>query len=156
MTSPDDTIQARIRKLIAVCQDALRGRMPGNIQALFLYGSVLEPAFRPDSDIDIAVLDDPKNRLSWKEQARLMDLLERATGYDVDLRVLRDNSFSYQINALARGKRFWVADSVVADQYERDVRSSWNRHERFAGAIETGDPDSSQSIDQVVYGQERP
>jgi predicted nucleotidyltransferase len=127
MTSPDDTIEARIRRLIAVCQDALRGGMPGNLQALFLYGSALGPAFRSDSDIDIAVLDHPDNRLSWKEQARLMDLFERATGHSVDLRMLRDNPLSYQVNVLERGKRFWVGDSAEADRYERDVRSSWSR-----------------------------
>lgn len=127
MKSPDDTIQTRVRRLIAVCQDSLRGGMPGNIQALFLYGSVLEPAFRPDSDIDIAVLDPPDNRLSWKEQARLMDLFERATGHGVDLRMLRDNPLSYQVNVLERGRRFWVADSAEAERYERDVRSSWSR-----------------------------
>jgi AbrB family looped-hinge helix DNA binding protein len=27
---------------------------------------------------------------------------------------------------------------------------------RFAGAIESGDPDASQSIDEVVYKRERP
>jgi hypothetical protein len=27
---------------------------------------------------------------------------------------------------------------------------------RFAGSIDTGDPDSSISVDEVVYGRERP
>jgi hypothetical protein len=27
---------------------------------------------------------------------------------------------------------------------------------RFAGSIDTGDPDSSLSVDEVVYGRERP
>lgn len=129
MTSLDRAVQTRIRKLTAACQDVLHSGMPESIQALFLYGSVLGPAFRPDSDIDIAVLDHSDNRLSWKEQARLMDLLERATGHSVDLRLLRDNPLSYQVNVLERGRRFWVADSVEADRYGREVMSSWKQQE---------------------------
>lgn len=124
MASQDGDIQTRVRRLTTACQDVLRNGMFGSIQALFLYGSALGPAFRSDSDIDIAVLDHPDNRLSWKEQARLMDLLERATGYSVDLRMLRDNPLSYQVNILERGTRFWVADLVAADRYHREVMSS--------------------------------
>lgn len=127
MTSLDGAIQTRIRRLTAACQDVLRSGMPGSLQALFLYGSALEPAFRPDSDIDIAVLDHPDSRLSWKEQARLMDLLERATGHSVDLRMLRDNPLAYQVNVLERGTLFWVADPVEADRYNREVISSWKQ-----------------------------
>jgi predicted nucleotidyltransferase len=60
--------------------------------AVFLYGSALDRLFRPDSDLDVAVLDDKQHPLSWPDQARLMDALERTTGRGVDLRMLRESS----------------------------------------------------------------
>jgi predicted nucleotidyltransferase len=90
MTLLDDRRQARIHELTSACQEALRHRTPANVLAVFLYGSVLGEGFRLDSDVDVAVLDRSDERLTWTEQARLMDLLERATGHGIDLRMLRD------------------------------------------------------------------
>jgi predicted nucleotidyltransferase len=55
---------------------------PAKLRAAILYGSSLGPSFRPDSDIDVAILDETDHRLSWQEQARLMDLGEAAWRID--------------------------------------------------------------------------
>lgn len=127
MTPSDDRPQERIRELTLACQEALLHGTPANVQAVFLYGSALGPGFRPDSDVDIAVLDRPDDRLTWTEQARLMDLLERATGYGIDLRMLRDSPLSHQINVLENGIRLWAGDPTEADRYRRKTLESWRR-----------------------------
>ena len=127
MTPPDDNLQAWIRELTLSCQEALLHGTPANVQAVFLYGSALGSGFRPDSDIDIAVLDRSDDRLTWTEQARLMDLLEKATGRGIDLRMLRDSPLSHQVNVLENGIRLWAGDPTEADRYRRETLESWRR-----------------------------
>ncbi len=127
MTPHDDRLQERIRELTLACQEALLHGTPSNVQAVFLYGSALGPGFRPDSDVDIAVLDRTGDRLIWNEQARLMDLLERATGHGIDLRMLRDSPLSHQVNVLESGIRLLAGDPTEADRYRRETLESWRR-----------------------------
>ena len=140
MTVLDDRLQTRIRELTVACQEALRNHTPANVQAVFLYGSALEGGFRPDSDVDIAVLDRLDERLTWTEQARLMDFLERATGHGIDLRMLRDSPLSHQVNVLENGFRIWAADTTEVDRYRREALESWRRQahpddEEWASAL---------------------
>src|SRR6266545_1429288 len=134
MTPPDDKLQAWLRELTLACQEALLHGTPANVQAVFLYGSALGTGFRPDSDVDIAVLDRPDDRLTWTEQARLMDLLERATGYGIDLRMLRDSPLSHQVDVLESGIRLWAGDKTEADRYSRETFESWQRQAHPAEA----------------------
>jgi predicted nucleotidyltransferase len=127
MTPPDDKLQVWLRELTLACQEALLHETPANVQAVFLYGSAVGPGFRPDSDVDIAVLDQPGDRLTWTEQARLMDRLERATGHGIDLRMLRDSPLSHQVNVLENGIRLWAGDPTEADRYRRETLESWRR-----------------------------
>ncbi|MES1240061.1 MAG: nucleotidyltransferase domain-containing protein [Acidobacteriota bacterium] len=114
----------RIEALVGACREVLRSEGSDRIEAVFLYGSSLDDGFRPDSDVDLAVLDDGKDRLSWRDQARLMDALERATGKGVDLRMLRESSPSHQAHVLERGRLVWSRDSGVVEGYALDLRSA--------------------------------
>jgi predicted nucleotidyltransferase len=127
MTVLEDRLQMRIRELTVACQEALQHGIPANVQAVFLYGSVLGEGFRLDSDVDIAVLDRSDERLTWSEQARVMDLLERMTGHGIDLRMLRDSPLSHQVDVLENGLRIWTGDPAEADRYSREVFDSWHR-----------------------------
>ncbi|HKH45665.1 MAG TPA: nucleotidyltransferase domain-containing protein [Thermoanaerobaculia bacterium] len=127
MTPPDDRLQERIRELTLTCQEVLLHGTLANVQAVFLYGSALGEGFRPDSDVDIAVLDRSDKRLTWAEQARLMDLLERTTGQGIDLRMLRDSPLSHQVDILENGIRIWTGDPAEADHYSHEVFDSWHR-----------------------------
>ena len=89
--------------------------------AAYLYGSILGPRHRSDSDVDLAILDQLKEPLLWAEQGMLMDELERAIQKPVDLRMLRDCTLSHQAHILERGELIWIADKVVVDEYARDV-----------------------------------
>jgi predicted nucleotidyltransferase len=103
MDSIERGISRRIEELAVALRKVLAGGSPEGIQAIFLYGSALSRLFRPDSDIDIAVLDSPEQPLDWHAQARLMDALERAIGRNVDLRLLRQSSPAHQAHVLERG-----------------------------------------------------
>jgi predicted nucleotidyltransferase len=123
-TSDPATIAERIEALMAACRSVLqREGLPG-IQAVFLYGSSLERDFRPDSDIDLAVLDDARQGLSWSAQARLMDALERAVGKGVDLRMLRESSPSHQAYVLEQGRLVWATDPHLVDTYSLELQEA--------------------------------
>ncbi|HWM94495.1 MAG TPA: nucleotidyltransferase domain-containing protein [Thermoanaerobaculia bacterium] len=124
MPADPSAIAERIEALVAACRSILQKEVPAGIRAVFLYGSSLKRSFRPDSDIDLAVLDDDRHPLSWSEQARLMDALERALGKGVDLRMLRESSPSHQAHVLEQGRLVWSRDPGVVESYGQDIRSA--------------------------------
>lgn len=117
-------IAERIEALVAACRDVLQKEGSDRVQAVFLYGSSMERGFRPDSDVDLAVLDSSGERLSWNDQSRLMDALERATGQAVDLRILRDSSPSHQAHVLEQGRLVWSRDPDLVAAYARELQPS--------------------------------
>ena len=127
MENPEDGLQERIAKLVAACQEILRSAAPDGLEAVFLYGSALGPLFRSDSDIDIAVLDRESSPLPWRDQSRLMDALERATGHGVDLRMLRESSPSHQAHVLEHGRRLWSRDPAEVERYTRQALAAARR-----------------------------
>jgi len=46
-----------------------------------------------------------------------------------------------------------VRQSLALSLSPRDSDQPWMR---FAGALESGDPDASTTVDEVVYGRQRP
>jgi predicted nucleotidyltransferase len=110
VTRRTEEIAAAVRRVVESCG-------PEGILAVFLYGSALDRLFRPDSDLDIAVLDNPQHPLGWSDQARLMDALERAMGRGIDLRLLRESSLSHQAHVIERGRRVWMSDPGAVEQY---------------------------------------
>lgn len=121
MEHPEDRLQERIARLVRACQEILESGGFDGIAAAFLYGSALSPLFRSDSDIDIALLDREDNPLSWRDQARLMDELERSTGHNVDLRMLREGRPSLQMHVLEQGRMVWAKDPAEVERYTRTI-----------------------------------
>jgi predicted nucleotidyltransferase len=122
MASDSAAVRERIESLVAACRSVLQRE--GLQGAVFLYGSSLERDFRSDSDVDLAVLDDVRHPLSWSEQARLMDILERALGKGVDLRMLRETSPSHQAHVLEQGQLVWSQDPDLVKRYGQEIRSA--------------------------------
>jgi predicted nucleotidyltransferase len=115
-----ELVAERIGRLIAAYADTLKAS-PSSVEAVFLYGSSLDRLFRPDSDIDIAVLDRAEDPLTWSEQARLMDGLERATGRAVDLRMLRESSLAHQAHVVEHGQILWMRNPGEVERFSRRV-----------------------------------
>lgn len=122
MATDSAAVLERIESLVAACRHVLQRE--GFQGAVFLYGSSLERDFRPDSDVDLAVLDDSRHPMSWSEQARLMDILERALGKAVDLRMLRETSPSHQAHVLDQGQLVWSQDPDLVEHYRREIQSA--------------------------------
>jgi predicted nucleotidyltransferase len=118
MSTPESVIARRIEDLTVALRRVVE-EDPSGIRAVFLYGSALDALFRPDSDLDVAVLDDPAHPLSWSDQARLMDSLERITGRGVDLRLLRESSPSHQAHVIEHGKLVWRESPAEVERYTR-------------------------------------
>jgi predicted nucleotidyltransferase len=125
MPISEETVQGKIEELAATFRQVLSQFPSLALRAVFLYGSVLGPGFRADSDIDLAVLDDADDRLSFGDQARLMDALERTTGRGVDLRMLRESSLSHQAHVLEQGRLLWWREPRgEVERYAREVRGA--------------------------------
>ena len=122
MATDPAAVRERNESLVAACRGVLQRE--GLQGAVFLYGSSLERDFRFDSDVDLAVLDDSRHPLSWSEQARLMDILERALGKGVDLRMLRETSPSHQAHVLEQGQLVWSQDPGLVERYSQEIRSA--------------------------------
>jgi predicted nucleotidyltransferase len=123
MRAASKTFQEQVETLIATGRETLRALDLPSVQAAILYGSALGQGWRLDSDVDIAILDSADARLSWREQAKLMDMLERATGRSVDLRMLRDLSVSHQAHVLETGRLLWAREAQrgALEGYRREV-----------------------------------
>jgi predicted nucleotidyltransferase len=131
MRDETESVEQRLARLIAACATTLQDSAPPGARAVFLYGSSLDRLFRPDSDIDIAVLDRAERPLTWREQARLMDDLERATGRAVDLRMLRESSLAHQAHVVEHGRIVWMRDPAEVERYSRKLlAAARDDHER--------------------------
>lgn len=111
--------------VIAACRLVLEKWGGRGIIAVYVYGSILGPRHRSDSDVDLAVLDRPKQPLGWADQSVLMDEIEQAIQMAVDLRMLRDCTLSHQAHILQHGEIVWIADKAVVDEYTRDVLTKY-------------------------------
>ena len=108
--------------IVEGCRKVLRHWSAAGLSAVYLYGSILGKRHRSDSDVDIAVLDRIDGRLSWSEQSRLMDELERAVGQPVDLRMLRDCALAHQIHVFDEGRLLWAESGDEPVDYERATK----------------------------------
>lgn len=113
------------KEVTAACGRVLEQWRGRGVAAVYIYGSILGPRHRADSDVDVAVLDLEQQPLNWAGQSRLMDDLERAVGKPIDLRMLRSCVISLQAHILERGKPIWVEHPAVADDYAKDVRKKY-------------------------------
>jgi predicted nucleotidyltransferase len=117
MDAQESAVSRRIEEISRELRQVVGNGEHAGILALFLYGSALNRLFRPDSDLDVAILDSSEHPLSWQDQARLMDAFERATGRGIDLRLLRESSLSHQAHVLEQGWRLWTRDPGEVERY---------------------------------------
>jgi predicted nucleotidyltransferase len=130
MKTGEESVAERVERLTAACVGVLQ-TSSSSVRAAFLYGSSLDRLFRSDSDVDIAVLDRPEDPLTWRDQARLMDELERATRRAVDLRMLRESSLAHQAHVIENGRILWLREPEEVERYSRRVLAEAREaHER--------------------------
>ena len=101
----------------------LRQAFP-KLLAVYAFGSHVQGSWRPDSDVDLAVLVG-----GYAEPQQLWDeagVLAERLGYPVDLLDLRAASTVMQHQVLIRGRRLW-AQEPDASLFECFVMSEKNR-----------------------------
>jgi uncharacterized protein len=79
------------------------------IRRLALFGSILTPRFRPDSDVDILVEFEPGARITYLDLAGMEEELSLSLGRKADLRTPRELSRYFRDKVLS--------EAVI--QYER-------------------------------------
>lgn len=100
-----------VHRILAACPRAI---------ALYAFGSRVQGAARPDSDLDLAVLVE-----GYAEPVALWELasdLAEVSGCDVDLLDFRAASTVMQHQILTTGVRLWARDAQ-ADRFEVFVLS---------------------------------
>ncbi len=110
--------------IVKTCAYFFRDHEDLRILSAYVYGSVLGKRHRPDSDVDIAILDRDDAPLDRSEQAEIMDALERAIRWPVDLRMLREGSPSYQAHVLKTGRQVLELDPQAAREFASRVFSA--------------------------------
>ena len=103
MGAEGNQIQADRERCLEACCEFFRSRNDSRLLAAFACDSVLGAYWRPDSDIDIAVLERDGSSLPWSDQDLLLDELERATRRGIDLRLMKDCEIRHQGKILRSG-----------------------------------------------------
>lgn len=125
-----DTVSATLARV-------LREHPDPTVIAVFLYGSILRARQRPDSDVDVAVLDTADMPFPYARQAALMDTLERNLGAPVDLRMLRAGSVAYQAHVVTAGRVVYVGDRAALAAYETGLLAEHDQGPATAELQET-------------------
>jgi predicted nucleotidyltransferase len=89
----------------------------GRIDAAYLLGSAHEGTFRPDSDVDVAVLPAPGVSISAMERLDLAAVLAEAVGRTVDLGVLDTANLVYAREAVLGGICIFSASDMRRDLF---------------------------------------
>ena len=96
---------------VGITPEALRGFCRRNhIRRLSLYGSVLRPDFRADSDIDVLVEFEPDHTPGLLRLGGMMIDLQELLGRDVDLKTPGDFPTRLRDRVLATAQTLYAAD----------------------------------------------
>ena len=64
-----------------------------------------------------------------------MDALERASGWPVDLRMVRKGSYSFQLHVLTQGRQLWISDVGAVQQYVDGLRRMYEEERRACAGL---------------------
>ena len=91
------------------------------VEFAYLYGSVAEGRETEMSDLDIGIFIEEPGEFGLKELGRLKNELDRATGREVDLRVLNDSEIVFQHQVLSKGELIFSSNEEERVSFETDV-----------------------------------
>lgn len=86
------------------------------ILGVFLHGSINTDHFREDSDIDIALLPYPGQKVSSKDILLLSGELSTRLGRPVDLGVLTTGNLVYFTEVISKGTRIFCKGGALANR----------------------------------------
>lgn len=109
------------------------------IQGVYLFGSHADGTQRPGSDVDLALLFQPSDRMGSRNlpMHALHQRLRRLAGCNFDLVDLRRASTVLQKEVVMLGRRIYCADETAADEFDVGVMSRYQKlNEERAGILE--------------------
>ena len=126
---PDlDAIQSAVTESLAETPEVL---------AVFLHGSRLRGEHRAASDLDLALMPDPRFTLTTRKATGLAGELGGKLGVQVDAGVLRFSNLVYYTQAVGHGRRIFcrdlsLCDALVSRSYSLYARLREDRREAEA------------------------
>jgi len=119
MSGVDDT-EARLSALVSYLRDQR------DVVLVYLFGSHARHRARPQSDLDIALLLDEQERMSFELLERRLDLAARAAeivGGWVDVVLLNRAPLLLQGQVLGEGRLLYATDKAAQVEYEAHTRA---------------------------------
>lgn len=109
------------------------------VQGIYLFGSYADGTQRPGSDVDLALLFQPSDRIGSRNLPMhpLHRRLQGLAGCNFDLIDLRRVSTVLQKEVVMLGRRIYCADEAAADEFDVGVMSRYQKlNEERAGILE--------------------
>jgi predicted nucleotidyltransferase len=91
------------------------------IDAAYLLGSALTENFRPDSDVDLALLLQPGLQFGQAEFLALAAQLEGGLAHSLDIGILTTRNLIYAREAITKGRRLFCRQSARVDLFAASV-----------------------------------
>ncbi len=88
-----------------------------SVLAAYLHGSTAKGSARPDSDVDIALLPTPGQRLPLKVRLECAGELESVLGCTVDIGELSTRNLIYAKEVIANGQEIFTTNRFQSDLF---------------------------------------
>ena len=109
-----------------------------SVLAAYLHGSTAKGTARPDSDIDIARLPTPGQRLPLKARPECAGELESVLGCPVDVGELSARNLIYAREVLANGQEIFTTNRFQSDLFMATALAMYAEHqERWIWALKS-------------------
>lgn len=96
-----------------------------DIQLIYLFGSVGTEFEHPESDVDIAILTTPGEKLSPLKCWNLAQKIAKVVNRNVDLVDLQSTSTVFRFEIIGNGKKIYCKNTDICDAYETRAISEY-------------------------------
>ena len=95
------------------------------ISSACVHGSLMTDNFRPDSDIDLALILEPQSALTGMDELRLSAELSSMVSRNVHIGVMNPNSLIYAKEVIKKGKELFVRNRFQHDLFISTILSMY-------------------------------
>jgi len=106
------------------------------IKAVFVYGSFASGGVKKSSDIDVAILTEEDDIITFMDKSRMSLELEEITNRTIDLVSLNKVSSILQMQVLKKGKLLFCSDKALLTQFQVRVVREYIDLKRIRKPIE--------------------